>query len=94
METGFQFSNVTSAGTTKFIDSRSGVLHAVTANSSATGTLVLYDTTSGTPGTADTKIATIGGGALSPNTFEYHSRVKNGLVGVATGTPELTVTFQ
>ncbi|MEK9208160.1 MAG: hypothetical protein AAB922_06760 [Patescibacteria group bacterium] len=94
MEKGFQFSNVTAVGTTKFIDSRFGVLNCVTANSSATGTLVLYDTTSGTPGTADTKIATIGGGALSPQTFRYNLRVKNGLVGVSSGTPELTVTFQ
>lgn len=83
---GFQYSNIIAAGTSTLISSRKGVLHTITINSPYTGTVIFKDG-SGT-------IAAIGTPSMSHATLQYDARVKDGLTAVATGTPDLTVTYK
>lgn len=90
---GYQYLNVTGVGTAKLIYSRPGVLGGVCVNSSYVGTVMLYDTTSASPGTADTLIATIGTPSQWPQETLSNIRVINGLVYAATGTPDVTIKY-
>lgn len=83
---GFQYSNIIAAGTSTLISSRKGVLHTVTINNPYTGTVILRSG-SGT-------IAAIGTAGVNQVTLQYDARVKDGLTAVATGTPDLTVTYK
>ncbi len=95
---GFQFVNLTAIGTTKLIDeNRKGYLKGFSVNSAYTGSLALYDSQSGTPvGTTatDKLIGVFGTPNVSPNFISLNIRVRNGLVAVATGTPNVTIVFQ
>lgn len=91
MHNEFNFYNIAAAGTVS-LKTRTAQLHTVALNNNFTGTVVLYDTANGTPGTADTKIATIAN-PQGAATLHYECRTKKGLVAVATGTPNLTVTY-
>jgi len=83
---GFSYSNIIAAGTSTLISGRKGFLHSVVISSPYVGTVILTDG-SGT-------IATIGTPSVTATTLSFDARVKDGLVAVATGTPNLTIIYQ
>ena len=83
---GFSYTNIIAAGTTTLISGRKGVLHAIAISSPYVGTVILTDG-AGT-------IATIGTPSVTDNTILFDARVRDGLVSVATGTPNLTIMFK
>jgi len=83
---GFSYLNIVAAGTSTLITGRKGVLHGVAVCSPYVGTVILTD------GAAT--IATIGTPSVTDNTILFDVRVKDGLVAIATGTPNLTIMYK
>jgi len=83
---GFSYSNIIAAGTTTLISGRKGVLHAINVNNPYVGTTIIKDG-SGT-------IATIGTPSINPATIAFDARVKDGLVAISTGTPDITIIYK
>jgi hypothetical protein len=85
----FSYRNITSA-TTTVVKSGTGILHAVTINTTAAGTITIYDNTaaSGAP------IATIAASPAIGQTFLYDVAFANGLTIVTAAASNITVSFR
>jgi hypothetical protein len=86
-DNGYEYKRISAAGSAA-LRAVPSVLHTITVEAS-TGTVTFYDNASGTSAQV---VATVGGGAASPETFVYDAQLRRGLYYLATGTPVLTVT--
>ena len=96
MSAGYQFKNIKAPGTENLIVERSGLLHSIVINDPGlAGTAIVYDSSAGTPGTADTKVATLTTAtAAGAATLNFDCRLKNGLAVVTSGTADITVIYE
>lgn len=88
-ETSYQYNNISTATTTT-VKSGTGVLHAITINTTAVAAITVYDNTAG----SGTKIATI---AVSPpigSTFRFDVAFATGLTIVTAGASDITVSYR
>lgn len=87
----FSYTNITNAATTT-IKSGSGMLHTITLNTTANGTLIVYDNTAG----SGTIIATITSANNTPlSTLIYDIQFNTGLTVVSSSAaPDFTVTWK
>jgi len=81
--------NIASA-TTTVVKSGAGILHCITVNTTAAGTITVYDNTSA----AGTKIATIAASPVIGSTFIYDVSFVNGLTIVTAAASDITVSYQ
>ena len=87
-EQRFSYANITSATTTT-VKSGSGFLHAVNVNTTAAGTITIYDNTAG----SGTKIATLKA-SVGEQTFEFNVSFGTGLTIVTAAASDLTVSYR
>ena len=86
--TSYKHSNIASA-TTTVVKSGPGVLHNITINTTAAGTITVYDNTSA----AGTKIATIAASPVIGSCFEFDVSFVNGLTIVTAAASDITVSY-
>lgn len=79
--------NITTA-TTTVLASRPGVLKQITINTTAAGTITIYDNTAA----SGTKIGTIKASAAE-GTYQYHGRFLTGLTIVTGAASDITVSW-
>jgi len=84
----FEYRNITTA-TTTVVKSGAGVLKAITVNSTAAGTITVYDNTSA----AGTKIATLKASVVE-GTYEYNIAFATGLTIVTGAASDITVSYR
>lgn len=84
----FNNSNITSA-TTTVVKSGLGHLHSIVVNTTAVGSITVYDNTAG----SGTKIATLKA-SIAENTYLYDCQFATGLTIVTAAASDITVTFQ
>lgn len=80
--------NITTA-TTTLVKTGAGILHTLTVNATAAGTITIYDNTSA----AGTKIATIKASVVE-QTFTFDVAFATGLTIVTAGASDITVSFK
>lgn len=85
----FGYNNI-STGTTTTVKSGTGILHAITINTTAAATITIYDNTAG----SGTKIGTIAASPAIGSTFVYNVAFNTGLTIVTAGASDLTVSFR
>lgn len=83
-----QYKNIASAVTT-VIKSGAGTLKSITINTTAAGTITIYDNTSA----AGNKIATIAASPAIGSVFHYDVKFDVGLTIVTAGASDITVSF-
>lgn len=88
MEAPFLYKNITSA-TTTVVKSGTGVLKSITVNTTAAGTVTIYDNTSA----AGTKIGTLKA-SVGENTYHYCVSFDTGLTIVTGAASDLTVSYR
>ncbi len=86
--TGLSFSNITTATTTT-VKSGSGLLHTLSINSTAAGTITIYDNTAA----SGTKIATIKASVVE-QTYIYDIAFTTGLTIVTGAASDITVSYR
>lgn len=84
----FEYRNITTA-TTTVVKSGAGVLKAITVNSTAAGTITVYDNTSA----AGTKIATLKTSVVE-GTYEFNVAFGTGLTIVTGAASDITVSYR
>lgn len=84
----FEYKNITTA-TTTVVKSGTGVLKAITVNTTAAGTVTVYDNTSA----AGAKIATLKASVLE-GTYEFNVAFGTGLTIVTGAASDITVTYR
>lgn len=84
----FEYKNITAA-TTTVVKSGTGVLKAITVNTTAAGTVTVYDNTSA----AGAKIATLKASVLE-GTYEFNVAFGTGLTIVTGAASDITVTYR
>ena len=82
-----QYVNITSATTTVCIIGK-GFLHNIVINTTAAGTITVYDDTSAVAGS---KIGTIAASAVVGSNFQYNVELKRGLTIVTGAASDITV---
>lgn len=87
-EQRFSYANITSATTTT-VKSGSGFLHAITINTTAAGTITIYDNTAG----SGTKIGTLEA-SVGEQTFTYNVAFSTGLTIVTAAASDITVSYR
>lgn len=85
----FNYRNITTA-TTTVVSSVPGVLHSVTINTTAAGTITLYDNTAA----SGTKIATIAASIASGTNVTFDVSFTTGLTVVTAAASDITVSFK
>lgn len=88
VEQRFNSSNITTATTTT-VKTGAGMLHSITINTTAAGTITIYDNTAG----SGTKIGTIAASAAGP-TFMYNVSFSTGLTIVTGAASDITVSYR
>lgn len=88
MNEKFEYKNITTGATT-VVKSGTGVLKAITVNSTAAGTITVYDNTSA----AGTKIATLKASVVE-GTYEYNIAFATGLTIVTGAASDITVSYR
>ena len=83
----FEHKNVASA-TTTVVASGPAVLHNVTVNSTAAGTITIYDNTAA----SGTKIATLKA-SVAEGSYRFNVRCRTGLTVVTAAASDITVSF-
>jgi hypothetical protein len=83
----FEYRNISTA-TTTVLATGGGILHSLTINATAAGTITIYDNTAA----SGTKIATIAASAAGP-LFVFDVRFRTGLTVVTAAASDLTVTY-
>lgn len=86
--TAFTHKNIAGAATT-VVKSGAGVLHNITVNTTAAGTITVYDNTSG----AGTKIATIAASPVVGSCFQFDVSFTTGLTIVTAAASDITVSY-
>lgn len=84
---GHQYNNI-STNTTTTVKTGAGTLHAITVNTTAAGTITVYDNTAG----SGTKIATLPSNAVV-GTYLYDIKFQTGLTIVTAAGSNITVSF-
>jgi hypothetical protein len=84
----FNYTNITTATTTT-IKTGSGVLESITVNTTAAGTITIYDSTTG----SGTKIGTLKASVVE-QTFNYDVSFVTGLTIVTAGASDITVSWR
>ena len=84
----FEYRNITTA-TTTVVKSGAGVLKAITVNSTAAGTITVYDNTSA----AGKKIATLKTSVIE-GTYEFNVAFGTGLTIVTGAASDITVSYR
>lgn len=85
----YQPLNIASAATTT-VKSGTGVLHSITVNTTAAGTITIYDSLTG----AGTKIGTIAASPAIGSTFLYDCAFTTGLTIVTAAASDISVNFR
>lgn len=88
VEERFSYSNITSATTTT-VKSGAGFVHAITVNTTAAGTITIYDNTAG----SGTKIATLKA-SVAEQTFFLNASFGTGLTIVTAAASDVTVSYR
>ncbi len=88
VEERFSYSNITTATTTT-VKSGAGFIHAITVNTTAAGTITIYDNTAG----SGTKIATLKA-SVGEQTFFYNAAFGTGLTLVTAAASDVTVSYR
>jgi len=88
VEERFSYSNITSATTTT-VKSGSGFLHCITINTTAAGTITIYDNTAG----SGTKIGTLKA-SVAENTYYFDATFGTGLTIVTAAASDITVSWR
>jgi hypothetical protein len=88
-DTVFQYSNISTA-TTTLVKSGVGVLNTITINTTAAGTITIYDSLTAT----GTKIATIAASPTIGSTFNFDVAFTTGLCIVTAAASDITVSFK
>lgn len=88
VEQRFSYSNITSATTTT-VKSGSGFLHAINVNSTAAGTITIYDNTAG----SGTKIGTLKS-SIAESTYIFNVSFSTGLTIVTGAASDITVSYR
>lgn len=88
VEERFSYSNITSATTTT-VKSGAGFVHAITVNTTAAGTITVYDNTAG----SGTKIATFKASVVE-QTFFLNASFGTGLTIVTAAASDVTVSYR
>lgn len=83
----YSYTNISTA-TTTVVKSGSGVLGRITVNTTAAGTITIYDNTAG----SGTKIATLPA-SVAVGTYEYGVAFSTGLTIVTAGASDITVAY-
>lgn len=89
MTNAFIYNNIASA-TTTVVKSGTGTLHSIVINTTAAGTITIYDNTSA----AGTKIATIAASPANGSTFLYDVSFATGLTIVTAAASDITVSYK
>jgi len=90
MNTIKQYSNISTATTTT-VKSGTGILSSITINTTAAGTITIYDSLSG----AGTKIGTIAASPAIGSTFNYNDLAfATGLTIVTAAASDITVSYR
>lgn len=88
VEERFSYTNITSATTTT-VKSGSGFLHCITINTTAAGTITIYDNTAG----SGTKIGTLKA-SVAENTYYFDTTFGTGLTIVTAAASDITVSWR
>jgi len=88
MPPAYNHKNISSA-TTTVVKSGAGLLHCITINTTAAGTITVYDNTSA----AGTKIATIAASPVIGSNFIFDVAFTTGLTVVTAAASDLTVSY-
>lgn len=88
VEERFSYSNITSATTTT-VKSGAGFVHAITVNTTAAGTITIYDNTAG----SGTKIGTLKA-SVAEQTFFLNASFGTGLTIVTAAASDITVSYR
>lgn len=89
MDQAFSYNNISTATTTT-VKSGTGVLHAITINTTAASAITIYDNTAG----SGSKIATIAASPAIGSTFRFDIAFSTGLTVVTAGNSDLTIAFR
>lgn len=89
VEQRFSYSNIASATTTT-VKSGAGFLHSIVINTTAAGTITIYDNTAG----SGTKIGTIAASVVIGSTMMYDVSFATGLTIVTAGASDITVSYR
>lgn len=84
----FDYRNI-ATGTTTVVKSGTGILNAITVNTTAAGAITVYDNTAG----SGTKIATLKASVVE-GTYEFNVAFKTGLTIVTAAASDITVSFR
>lgn len=84
----YEARNITTA-TTTVVSAGPCVLGTVTINTTAAGTITIYDNTAA----SGTKIATIAASPVNGSTFIYNVKCRTGLTVVTAAASDITVSF-
>ena len=87
-QAAYEAKNISSA-TTTVVSTGPGVLHGITINTTAAGTITVYDNTAA----SGTKIATIAASPTIGVVFLYDVRFRTGLTIVTAAATDCTVSF-
>lgn len=85
----YQASNIAASGTNT-VKSGTGVLHAITINTTVASTITIYDSLTGT----GTKIGTIAASPAIGSTFLFDVAFTTGLTIVTAGNSDITVSYR
>lgn len=88
-DSAFTYKNLNGAATTT-VKSGAGVLHAITINTTAAATIVVYDNTAG----SGTTIASIAASPAIGSTFRFDVAFATGLTIVIAGASDITVSYR
>lgn len=88
VENRYNYRNITTATTTT-VKSTSGFLHAITVNTTAAGTIIIYDNTSAAAPIIGTLKASVG-----ENTYTYNVAFSTGLTIVTAAASDITVSYR
>jgi len=87
MKTAFNYTNITT-GTTTVVKSGTGILHSIVVNTTAAGTITVYDNTSA----AGTKIGTLKASVVE-GTYIFDVSFATGLTIVTAAASDITVSW-
>lgn len=88
VEERFSYNNITTATTTT-VKTGAGFLHSITINTTAAGTITIYDNTAG----SGTKIGTLAS-SVGQQTFFYDVQFATGLTIVTGAASDITVSYR
>lgn len=85
----YNYNNI-STGTTTLVKTGTGVLHAITINTTAAAIITIYDSLLG----SGTKIGTIAASPAIGSTFRFDVAFATGLTIVTAGASDITVSYR